>query len=113
MCADIFHRHNTSEPDWKQIKLDLVTAMGRRHMLLGWKLPKERARSCRAELPALGWIKFAMVGGIYRWATWCIGEGVKIYHRDELNNALDNLLTGLREIHFRLGHGIGHLDRFA
>jgi hypothetical protein len=37
MCADLFHRHNTSEPDWKQLKLDLVTAMGRRHMLLGWK----------------------------------------------------------------------------
>lgn len=106
MCADIFHRHNTSEPDWKQLKLDLVTAMGRRHMLLGWKLPKHRAKSCRAELPALGWIKFAMVNGIYRWAMWSIGEGVKIYHRDEMAQALDDLLSSLTGIHARLSKGI-------
>ena len=106
MCADIFHRHNTSEPDWKQLKLDLVTAMGRRHMLLGWKLPKERAKSCRAELPAIGWIKFAMVNGIYRWATWSIGEGVRTYHRDEMNVAVKDLYSSLLGIHARLSKGI-------
>ena len=110
MCADIFHRHNTSEPDWKQLKLDLVTAMGRRHMLLGWKLPKERARSCRAELPALGWIKFAMVNGIYRWTTWSIGEGVRTYHRDEMKTAVDDLYRSLLGLHTRLSKGIGDFD---
>jgi hypothetical protein len=99
-----------TQPDWKQIKLDLVTAMGRRHMLLGWKLPKERAKSCRAELPAIGWIKFAMVGGVYRWVTWCIGEGLRTYHRDEMAQALDDLLSNLTGIHARLSKGIGDFD---
>jgi hypothetical protein len=110
MMVDIFRRHNTSEPDWKQLKLDLTKCLWRKHMALGWKLPKERAKSCRAELPAIGWIKFAMVNGIYRWVTWCIGEGMKTYHRDEMQVAVDDLYSSLLGIHARLSKGIGDFD---
>jgi hypothetical protein len=96
----------STQPDWKQLKLDLTEVLVRKRMALGWKLPKDRAKSCRAELPALGWIKFAMVGGIYRWVTWCIGEGVKIYHRDEMQVAVDELYSSLLGIHARISKGI-------
>lgn len=87
-----------SAPDWKQLKIDLVAFMASLGMHAGWRLPKDRAKSCRAELPAIAWVKFAMVGGIYRWVTWRIGEGVKIYHRDEMRVAVEELRSDLIDI---------------
>lgn len=100
----------STQPDWKQLKTDLVECMWRKHMSLGWRLPKDRAKSCRAELPAIAWIKFAMVGGIYRWVTWCIGEGVKIYHRDEMQVAVDDLYSNLLGILSRLKKAVGDFE---